>query len=175
MISASIRPTNVRKENRISFKSFEKEKEGVLMGKNKTNKPFPHKSELLIPLERFFINGRYLNVYKYAGRPQSSCVVSIWQDENRPVHPPKNLIGLIQVLAYLLREEQEKKYLVNKGKKAVKKACKAVCSLCAKSNPPLEVSGYPGYWHRGNPDWEVKEFCKATSILKLFECFVKHD
>ena len=64
---------------------------------------FPHANKVMHPVNRFFINGKWLNLYTVRGRTPSTQFSLYWQDEQNPVQHAMNTFEVFAVLADLLR------------------------------------------------------------------------
>ena len=63
---------------------------------------FPHKNSVMHPEKRFFINGKWLNLYTVDGRTPSAPFSLYWQDEINPVQHAMTAFEVFAVLADLL-------------------------------------------------------------------------
>lgn len=67
------------------------------------NDYFPHKNAMLKPEIRFFIGGKWLNLYTNTGRPPSSAFSLYWQDEQNPVQHAMNWLEVLNILSSYLK------------------------------------------------------------------------
>ncbi|OGF73699.1 hypothetical protein A3J56_01930 [Candidatus Giovannonibacteria bacterium RIFCSPHIGHO2_02_FULL_46_20] len=72
---------------------------------------FPHASDVLEPVARFFIGHRWLNLYRNTGRMQSASYILYWQDEINPVERGTNFFEVLNVLAHILTPERAREYV----------------------------------------------------------------
>ena len=72
---------------------------------------FPHASDVLEPVARFFIGHRWLNLYPNTGRMQSASYILYWQDEINPVERGTNFFEVLNVLAHILTPERAREYV----------------------------------------------------------------
>ncbi len=63
---------------------------------------FPHANTILHPMNRFFINGRWLNLYAHANRTPSTPYSLYWQDENNSLQRAMTALEVFTVLAGIL-------------------------------------------------------------------------
>ena len=72
---------------------------------------FPHASDVLEPVARFFIGHRWLNLYRNTGRMQNASYILYWQDEINPVERGTNFFEVLNVLAHILTPERAREYV----------------------------------------------------------------
>lgn len=68
---------------------------------------YPHENEILRPVSRFLIGGRYLCLYTHVNRTPSAPYSFYWTDEENPLQHAMSISEVFNILSQELEKAQE--------------------------------------------------------------------